>query len=185
MKRDTKNILDIFSRYFILILIGILGVGIFYLLFFPLTIYPAYYFLKIFFDASLVYNIIFINSLPIEIIGACIAGSAYYLLLILNLSTREIKLRKRIFLFLFSFLSLLIINILRIFLLSIVFVSGSSFFDLTHKLFWYAGSSIFVVGIWFLSVKVFKIKEIPIYSDILFLLKSGKKSKKTKSSKKH
>lgn len=151
----------------------------------PLTIYPVYFLLKPFFDSSLINNTIMVNNSPIDIIGACIAGSAYYLLLILNLSTHGIKLKKRIFMLLFSFASLLIINILRIFLLSIVFVSGFSFFDFTHKLFWYAGSTVFVVGIWFLSVKIFKAREIPIYSDAIFLLNSGKQTKKSKSSKKH
>lgn len=186
MKRGVNYIFDIILRYFILILIGILGIKFFYLLFSSLTIYPVYFLLSIFFNVSLISNIILINNLPIEIIGPCIAGSAYYLLLILNLSTRGIKIRKRINIFLFSFLSLLIINILRIFFLSILFISGVSFFDITHKLFWYIGSTIFVVGIWFLSVKLFKIKEIPFYSDIKFLLNnSRKKIKKTKRSKKH
>lgn len=184
MKRGL-NLLDIILRYSILIIIGIFSLELFYFIFFPLTIYPVYFFLKLFFDTSLGYNTIIIKNLPIEIIGACVAGSAYYLLLILNLSTREIKLGKRISMILFSLASLLIINIFRIFLLSILYINGISFFDVAHKLFWYVGSIIFVVGIWFLSVKIFRIKEIPIYSDILFLLKSGKKIKKTKGSKKH
>ncbi len=185
MKREVKTVFDIVLRYVILILVGVSNSGIFYLLFSAITIYPVYFLLKFFFDTSLMYNIITINNSAIEIIRACVAGSAYYLLLILNLSTRGINLRKRIFMLLFSFSSFLIINILRIFFLSILFVSGISFFDVAHKLFWYVGSVVFVVAIWFFSVKIFKIKEIPIYSDIVFLLKSGKKVKKTKSSKKY
>lgn len=190
MERDTHAVLDIFARYSILVLIGILGVKFFYAIFTSMTIYPVYSLLKIFFDASLMHQVILINTIPIEIIGPCIAGSAYFLLLILNLSIPNIKLDKRIYLVLFSFLSLLVINILRIFLLSILFVRGISFFDITHKLFWYVGSTVFVVGIWFLGVKLFRIKGVPFYSDIKFLSdhsakKSGKKVKKTKSSKKH
>ena len=185
MKKEVKSILDILLRYSILILIGIFGIGIFYFLFLPLTIYPVFFLLKIFFNPTLVYNTILINSFQIEIIEACVAGSAYYLLLILNLSTRGIKLEKRIKMLLFSFLLFLIVNVLRTFLLSILFVSGVSFFDVAHKLFWYVGSVVFVVGIWFFSVKMFKAREIPFYSDALSLLKSGKKIKKTKSSKKH
>jgi exosortase/archaeosortase family protein len=175
MKRDKKNLLDIGIRYSILLLAGILNTSIFYFLFTSATVYSVYSLLELFFDASLVTNIIIINKLPIEIIGSCIAGSAYLLLLILNLSTREIKLKKRIGIILFSFALLLAINILRIFLLSIMFVSGQPLFDLTHKLFWYAGSTIFVVGIWFLSVKLFKVKAIPFYSDIKFLLHQKRK----------
>lgn len=183
--RRINFILDIIVRYLILLIIGIIGLRFFYFIFSPLTIYPVYFLLNIFFNASLSSNIITINSNLIEIIGPCIAGSAYFLLLILNFSTRDIKLKKRITLLLFSFLLLLIVNIIRIFFLSLLLISGFSFFDLAHKLFWYAGSIIFVVGIWFLSIKIFKIKKIPFYSDIIFLLKSGKKTKKTKCSKKN
>jgi exosortase/archaeosortase family protein len=126
-----------------------------------------------------------IDNFAIEIIGACIAGSAYSLLLILNLSVPNIKIKQRIKLLLFSFSSLLIINILRIFILSVLFVQGISFFDITHKLFWYAGSTIFVVAIWFTGIKLFKIKEIPFYSDIKYLLALRKNTKKTKRSKKN
>lgn len=178
-------LLDIIIRYSLLVVTGIFNTQIFYFIFTSLTIYPVYFLLKIFFDTSLISNIIFVNSSPIEIIGPCIAGSAYYLLLMLNLSSKDIKLRKRLGMIFFSFFSLLLINILRIFLLSILYVSGTSYFDITHKLFWYAGSTIFVVAIWFLSVKLFKVKAIPFYSDIISLLQSGKKRKKAKRSKKH
>ena len=175
MKRDAQKIIDVIIRYSILLVIGILGTPFFYSIFTFLTIEPVYLLLNIFFNPSLISNIITINNLPIEIIGACVAGSAYYLLLILNLSMPKIKLGKRIMLLLFSFSLLLILNILRIFLLSILYVSQFSLFDIAHKLFWYVGSIVFVVGIWFLSVWIFKIKEIPFYSDIKSLLNKKKK----------
>ena len=175
MKRDAQKIIDVIIRYSILLVIGILGTPFFYSIFTFLTIEPVYLLLNIFFNPSLISNIITINNLPIEIIGACVAGSAYYLLLILNLSMPKIKLGKRIMLLLFSFSLLLILNILRIFLLSVLYVSQFSLFDIAHKLFWYIGSIIFVVGIWFLSVWIFKIKEIPFYSDIKSLLNKKKK----------
>jgi hypothetical protein len=46
------------------------------------------------------------------------------------------------------------------------------------------GSIAFVIGIWFITVKVFKIKEIPFYSDVSSLI-NLKKNKKTKSHKKY
>jgi exosortase/archaeosortase family protein len=174
MKKRGK-ILDIAIRYLILLIIGILGTSFFYFIFTSATIYSVYYLLKLFFNASLSVDTITINNSPIQIIGACVAGSAYFLLLILNLSTPKIKSGKRIGAILFSFSSLLIVNILRIFILSILFLSGTSFFDTAHKLFWYVGSIVFVVGIWFLSVSLFKIKEIPFYSDIKSLLQDIKK----------
>tara|TARA_Y100000034_G_scaffold80707_1_gene96816 strand:- start:2199 stop:2714 length:516 start_codon:yes stop_codon:yes gene_type:complete len=168
-----KNISNLFIRYFILILVSIPNLWIFYFILTPLTIYPVYLLFNLFFDATLSGNIITIDRFSIELIDACIAGSAYYLLLILNLSTPKIKKRRKIILL--SFITLLIINILRIFLLGTAFVSGYPWFDVTHKLFWYFGSIIFVIGIWFTEVKLFKIKEIPIYSDIKFLYSNLRK----------
>jgi exosortase/archaeosortase family protein len=177
MKKDGK-LLNLILRYSLLIIFVLLSVKIFYTIFTPLTIYPVFFVLKQFFNSYLMGNFIFVNNLPIEIIGPCVAGSAYLLLLMLNLSTPSIKLSKRLGITVFSFSLLLIVNILRIVLLSFMFVSGNSFFDMAHILFWYAGSVIFVVGIWFLSVKIFKVKEIPFYSDIKFLFDGSKLKKK-------
>ena len=186
MKIKISPRFSVALRYSILLIIGFLGLSFFYTIFLPLTIQPIYFLLKLFYNPALISNIILINNLPIEIIGACVAGSAYYLLLILNLSIPEIKFAKRIGLLLFSFSLLLIANILRIFLLSVFYVSNFSFFDITHKLFWYVGSTFIVAGIWFLSVKIFKIKGIPLYSDIKFLLKDLRKDiKNSKRSKRH
>ncbi len=185
MEKRVRYLLDIISRYVILVAAGILSTGIFYFLFTVLTLYPTYFLLRLFFNALLTGSLISVNGLPIEIIGACVAGSAYYLLLILNLSTRGISVKKRIQVLFFSCFSFLFINILRIFFLSILYVNGISFFDMAHKMLWYAGSILFVVGIWFLSVKIFRIKEVPFYSDILFLLELEKKPEKSKRSKKH
>ncbi|MFW9873990.1 MAG: pacearchaeosortase [Candidatus Thorarchaeota archaeon] len=173
MNKLSRQFTNIFIRYLILIIIALPNFWLFYLIFTPLTLYPVYFLLSLFFDTSLMQNIILINDLPIELIPACIAGAAYYLLLILNISVPKIKFKKRIKMISFSFLSLLILNILRIFILSLVFLSGNSFFNIAHRLFWYLGSTLFVVGIWFAEVKIFKIKEIPVYSDLKFLYKKS------------
>ena len=162
-------------RYIILILVATPNLWIFYKIFTPLTIYPTYFLLNLFFEASLKGVFISLpNNLTIEIIGACIAGSAYYLLFILNLSVPSMKLKKRLKLILVSFISLLIVNVLRIFLLSSILVLGFSWFDVAHKIFWYFGSIVLVLLIWFLEVKYFKIKEIPFYSDLEFIYKTSK-----------
>ncbi len=189
MRRLDKNIFGVFFRYFLLIISALFNLGVFYLIFTPLTVYPVYWIIKLFFDAALLGNIILINqSIPIEMIRSCIAGSAYFLLFILNMSIPNIKPEKRIKMILLSFLSLLALNILRIVILIFVFMFGASLFDITHKIFWYALSTIFVVGIWFAEVKICRIKEIPVYSDLKLLvdsIKNVKKSKHTKRSKKH
>ena len=164
-----KRLTDIILRYLILVVVAIPNLYIFYFIFTPLTVYPSYFFLNLLFNTTLKQTTIFINNISIEIIGACVAGSAYYLLLILNLSIPKIKIKKRIKMILFAFASLLAINLLRIFILSLLLISGSQWFDITHKIFWYTVSIIFVVGIWFTEVKLFKIKTIPFYSDIKYI----------------
>jgi len=163
-KQKKRTILSIFTRYLILIIFGIF-LFLFYKIFLPLTIWPVYFLLNLFYNVSIAGNLLAVAGVKIEIINACVAGSAYFLLLILNLTT-SMKTKQRIYSIIFSILSLLVLNILRIFFLSILYIENFTFFEITHKLFWYALSIIFVVGIWFLTVKIFKIKNIPVYSDI-------------------
>ncbi len=73
----------------------------------------------------------------------------------------------------FAFSAFLLVNLLRIFILSLMFINGSSFFDITHRLFWYFLSTVFVIVIWFTEVKLFKIKEIPFYTDLKYLYKKS------------
>ncbi len=143
-----------------------------YKIFTPLTIYPTATLLKLFYNVTIDNSFIVINSTTlIQIIPACIAGSAYLLLLILNL-TVPMDIKKRIYSIFLSFTMLLILNILRIFILSILYYNNMPIFDLTHKLFWYFLSTIFIITIWFLITKIFSVKQIPVYSDIKHLLKN-------------
>ena len=173
-KKEKKNLFNVFIRYVILACLSISNLWIFYFIFTPLTLYVVYFLLHLVYSQiSLVSNIILVSgNFPIEIIGACVAGSAYYLLLILNLSIPNVKIIDRAKLILFSFLSLFLVNVLRIFILSIIYVNGVSWFDTAHILFWYLGSIVFVVGIWFLGIKLFRIKGIPFYSDLKYIFKN-------------
>jgi exosortase/archaeosortase family protein len=181
MKKESKmkvknKVYSIFIRYTILILISFSSLWIFYFIFTPLTIYPVYFILDLFFNLSINENVIFFLShdFSVKIIGACVAGSAYYLLTILNLSIPGIKFNKRIKMIALSFFILLAANILRIVTLLPVYISFPHLFDVLHKISWYFLSVILVVGIWFFEVKKFGIKEIPFYSDLRFFLKQIK-----------
>jgi len=179
MRKDSKYFLDILSRYFILVLAALPNLAIFYFIFTPLTIYGVYFLLKLFFPVLLSGNSITLNNnLFISIIPACVAGAAYYLLFMLSMSIPNIKISKRIFLILISFFSFLIVNILRIFLLSVLYFNNFPFLDFLHKFLWYFGSTILTVGIWFLEVYLFKIKELPFYSDLRYLYKKSLFSKR-------
>jgi exosortase/archaeosortase family protein len=167
-KKSIGFLQSILIRYAILLITALPSFWIFYFIFTPLTLYPVYLILSLFFNTALLGNVIFLGNYPspIEIVNACVAGSAYYLLLIFNLSIPNIKFYKRIKMIGFAFASFLIVNVMRIVILSIIFILKPSIFDISHKLSWYVGSIILVVGIWFLEVKKFKIKEIPFYSDV-------------------
>ena len=172
--KPLKSFCNILTRYSILLVVSLFGISILYKIFFPLTIYPVYFLLNLFFEVALKENSLLINNLfQINLIEACIAESAYLLLLVFNLSVPDIKLKKRIKMIFLSFGFFLILNIFRIFFLSILALSGSSFFDITHKVFWYLFSTLFVGGIWFLEVKLFEIKKIPFYSDVKFLYRKS------------
>ena len=163
MKRD--DIASLIVRYFILLIVG-LNIDVIYSIFTPITVNVVYFILNAISGAYLVQNnsIIF-KSIIIELVPACIAGSAYYLLLVLNLSTK-MSVRKRAINICFLMVSFLVLNVIRIVFLSFFYFYTENYFDITHKALWYMGSTLAVVGVWFLGVWIFKIKEIPIYGDL-------------------
>jgi exosortase/archaeosortase len=112
-----------------------------------------------------------VNGTSIHLISACIAGAAYYLLLILNLTT-PMKPNVRFKSLLFLFAAFLVANILRIVVFSVAALNSYSWFGQIHALTWYLGSTIFVVCLWFINVRIFRTKSIPIYTDFKSILKS-------------
>jgi len=170
-----KEIAGILIRYIVALLISLIAffIPLFSFIFKPLTVWPTVFFLRAFYDV--VFNnltSIVVHGHNILFVEACIAGSAYFLLLILNLLTRGINLKKRIFIFVFGALLLLVMNILRLLVLIPLIVEEKIIFELIHKVFWYGISTGYVIIIWILSVFIFKIKNIPFISDIQFILKS-------------
>lgn len=189
---EKKDLVSLSSRYFILILVGLPNLFLFYFLFTPLTFYPVFFILQKMFSAvistgettiacttilssKLIPNFlsglacfdttILFKGYYASIIPACIAGSAFYLLTILNLTTPMSK-RTRIKSLIFLISTFLILNIARILVFAVLFVKkGYAYFDLAHAATWYFGSTILVVIIWFANILLFKIKSVPIYTD--------------------
>ena len=176
-----KEIKEILFRYFVGMVIAVVAliVPIFYFIFRPITVWPTIGILSIFYSLTYDLTTINIGTFSIEIIDACIAGSAFLLLFILNILTRNIGLKKRFFIFIFDSALLLIMNILRLVILIILFVNKSTAFDITHNVFWYGISTIYVLLIWLLTIWIFKIKAVPFFGDIKFIL--SKKTRKTKN----
>ncbi len=196
---NKKEIYLIFARYFSLIILGISNLFIFYFIFTPLTFYPSYWLIHLIYGASIsqsaatqvcssitsltffpelfsniacIDTTIFFKGYYASIIPACIAGAAYYLLTILNLTT-PMPQKTRIKSFLFVLTSFLILNILRITLFAVLFVEkGYAFFDAAHIAAWYFGSTALIAVIWFANITIFKIKAIPVYTDLKNLFSS-------------
>ncbi len=171
MKKQVKEII---FRYSILVILALIGLSPFYKILTPLTVYPVFFALKILYNAKLILpNIIEFDNFTAEIIPACVAGAAYFLLVALNLTT-PMKLNKRLHSLSFLISSLLILNIARIIIFASLVVVGFQYFDLAHKIFWYFGSTILLVVIWFVNVIIFKIPSIPVYTDVRTILKHVK-----------
>ncbi len=169
---NQEKLISIILRYSILILFGLGDLFIFYKLFTIPTIKIVAYFLSMFYPLTTLNNTIMFNSIIIELIPACIAGSAYYLLLILNLSTPNIKIARRLISIALSFVILLLFNSFRIVLLSMI--SNSYYFNEIHLVFWYFITTLFVILTWILTIRIFKIESIPFYTDIKTIYSLGR-----------
>lgn len=168
MKKN--EILSIIIRYSLILILSFFFY-LFYFILSPITIFSSYFLLKIFStNISLFGNIISLNSARIIIDNACVAGAAYYLLTILNLTT-PMSFKKRIFSLLFCLSSLLLFNLIRILIFSLLFLRNFTYFTYLHLLTWHIFSTIFIITIWILTTKIFKIKQIPIYTDVREIIK--------------
>ena len=161
---NNKDFYLILVRYIILLVITIFGLKLIYIIFTPLTVFLTSKIFDIIYETSINGNLIIINqTTKIYIINACVAGSAYLLLLILNLSMPLEKI-KRVKSIIFSFILLFIINVIRIVILGSLYHHKVSYFEFTHAFFWYFLSTIFVILIWIFTIKIFNITKIPFYN---------------------
>ncbi|QQG39032.1 MAG: pacearchaeosortase [Candidatus Woesearchaeota archaeon] len=150
---------------------------VFYPIFTPLTIYPSYLILKLagFNPILLSSTKILLSNITLNFIPACIAASAYYLLYLLILLTKDLTLLKSIKLFIYGSLLILIMNIFRIYTVVFILLNYSkNYFDAIHLTFWTIFSSIYVALVWVFLTKKLKIKTIPFYSDAKYLYKKLK-----------
>jgi exosortase/archaeosortase family protein len=161
---------SILFRYSFAILLA-LSYKLFYIVLSPLTIFTTFSLLSIFTPVTLNENMLTLQSASFIIIPACIAASAYLFLAILILLTRNISFRKGLELFLMGSGLIFLFNVIRILLLIFVYVKlGENYFQAIHLTFWYVLSTIVVVLIWIFLTKKYKIKEVPVYSDLKSLV---------------
>lgn len=176
MKENHLNVYLIFLRYLIILIAGLGNLYFFYWLFTGPTIAATLSILKLVSPETLALgNLIVFNSSLVEIVPACIAGAAYYLLFILGMSIPLKKISRRFYLIAFCFATFFLINVLRIVVFTLLV--DKSYFQTLHMLSWYILSTLFVVIIWFSGTYLFKIKEVPIYTDFKYLISNTKKTK--------
>ncbi len=183
MDKQLEKVVGMFSRYFFLLLLGIGNLYIFYKILTPLTIQSVGMILSLFTKTIISGNMILMKGVVIEIVPACVAGAAFYLLFLLIFSTAEVKPRKRFFALVTSVSILFFLNVIRIVFLSLIV--DKTYFFVIHWLLWYIASTVFVVAVWFFIVRLYKIKSIPIYSDVKYLTSLRKSRKKSKRKKKN
>ena len=183
MNEQPKKIYGLFARYLAILLIGAGNLYIVYKLLTPLTVHTLNTILSIFTVTALSNNIIYLSQTRIEIVPACVAGAAFYLLFLLLFSTANIKPETRAKAVITAFAIFFALNITRILIL--IPMINTSYFETIHWIFWHIISTIFVVAVWFSIIKIYKIKSIPIYSDLKYLRSLIKPVKKSKRKKKH
>lgn len=174
MKYETK----LFLRVIAAIILLALPLNIFEILLKTPTMYLSYIPMKIIgYNIVLKEDLITIGEYTLRFISACTATSAYYLLSTLILLTKDIKIKEGIKMFVLGSTIILLMNIARIDILLVALAEkGIDMFKSLHIFFWEAVSSLFVAGVWIILVKTFKIKNIPIISDVKILYKKIKKS---------
>ncbi len=168
---ETRDTIEMFVRYLLLALIPIGGMAILYIIFTPLTVSPVYWLLKKMYADTVLLGTttLYFQQNYANIVEACVAGAAYYLLLILNLTT-PMPLLKRAKSITFILVVFLVFNILRIVIFARLLVNGADYFDSAHQITWYFGSTVLVIVVWFVNVLLFDIREIPIYTDVKSLM---------------
>jgi exosortase/archaeosortase len=161
----ARESLFVLLRYVIVLALALGNIYIIYAIFTPLTVMPVYWVLHLAYNAQyLVGDVIHFKGYYANIISACVAGAAYYFLILLNMST-PMPLKKRIYSLIFLLGSFLVLNITRILIFARLLFVGYAYFDLVHMLTWYVGSTVLVVAVWFINVGLFKIHAIPVYTD--------------------
>lgn len=167
-----KYVKELLVRIVIAVLLLVIPVNVFYLLLSKVTLFGS---LSIFYLLGYPIQVsgynLSLNGQSLEFVPACVATSAYYLLTLLILLTKDVKLKGRFYIFISGSLLILLMNLIRIDILLYILVEfGKNWFENIHIIFWHFVSSIYVAAVWIFLTYKFKIKSVPVYSDFKFLL---------------
>jgi len=145
-------------------------------IFYPLTIYFNYFLLKLIsYQVFIIPPYLITSENYIRFSQACAAVSAYFLLLLLIVLTKDIRFKTMIKISLLGSAMIFAVNTARILILIAVLEKyGFNTFQQTHDVLWIIFGSLLVALTWIFLARYYKIKSIPIYSDIMYLLKQTK-----------
>ena len=183
MRRQLSILFNLFARYLVIVLLGLGNLYFFYKILTPLTVNTVTKILSLFSEVTITHSTLYLDGLTIEMIPACIAGAAFYLLTILVFSTPNLKPRIRFLALFTSLLFLFILNVLRIIIL--ISIAGTLYFNAAHWIFWHLVSTIFIVAIWIAVIRMYNIKGIPVLSDLEYLYSLIDARKNTQRGKKN
>lgn len=144
----------------------------FYPFYYPIlgdfTLQGSVFLLKLFGFNPVVNDLSFIlNGVQFNIIEACVAVFAYFLLAILILTSKDMDFKKGCAIFLVGAILVYLANIARIAILSwAYFAHGTEIFEKYHFIVWNFVSGVYVAFTWIFLTAIFRLKEVPIYSDI-------------------
>ena len=117
-----------------------------------------------------------VEGTTLNFVPACAAIAAFYLLFLLITTTKDLNFKISVKLFLIGGLLIFIANLIRIEFLTYLLVEyGKNYFEMVHIIIWSAISSIYIAVTWIFLVNYYRIKNIPVYSDIKYLLKKIKR----------
>ena len=176
MKKDSyfkELVLRLITGFAVLI-----GYPLFYMILAPITLHVSYFFFNIFMPSALVGTKIVTVMDSFELIPLYVATSAYLLLAILILLTKDISPSERFQMFVYGSLAILAFNILRIELLLLTYFSLNTAYDSLHLFVWKFMSTAFVVLLWLGLARLYKVKAIPVYSDLRHIMSMIKPSRK-------
>src|SRR3989344_7679756 len=137
-------------------------------IFYNATIYVPYFLMKLAnYQVIMIQPYLITQNNYIRFSEACAAVSAYFLLLLLVVFTKDIKIKARIKIFLIGSLIIFSVNVARILLLIFILEKkGFSAFQQSHDVFWIIFGSFAVAFTWIFLTRFYKIKSVPVYSDM-------------------
>ncbi len=108
----------------------------------------------------------------LKIVKYCVTASAYYSWTLLILLTKDITFLKSLLLYAIGVVLIYAMNQIRIIVLVFALLKNPDAFAQLHFVLWFVLSIGYVAAMWLVFSWVFKVKSIPVYSDMKYLVES-------------